>query len=113
MRLLSIMVRFVSFLFLGGLYVCITCFFYAHTGDKTGAEHDEEIATYRDQFEMIIKTDGEGSLGLSLRRQSISAPSSVRVVGRHPGASLRLGDYIVDQEQQMRKNERTTDWTDY
>lgn len=109
MRLLLIMVRF---FFLGG-FICIPFFSYAHIGNNTGTEHDEEIATYRDQFEMIIKTDGEESPGLSLRRQSISAPSSVRVVGRHRGASLRLGDYIVDQEQQMRKNERTTDWTDY
>ena len=39
------------------------CFVIYHTsaGEKTGTDHDERIASFRERFEAIIKTDGEDS----------------------------------------------------
>jgi hypothetical protein len=91
--------------------------FCTRAGEKPGIQYSETIAMYRERFEMIIKTDGEGSgSGQYSRRQSVSDPNAstplpTHVSRGHPGVLPgRSGPCarVMDEKQQMWRNEKAT-----
>lgn len=88
----------------------------AHTGDKTGAEYDEQIMTFRERFEMIIKTDGEDSGGGTIHSHHAppAQPSplgvpqpSVQLANGHSGATPMPGAYNPHEKRYTWKDEKT------
>ena len=85
---------------------------FAYVGEEAGTEHDEKIKTFRERFEIIIKTDGEdlGS-GPGRSRQTPStqptAPPSAHLAsgntGTMPGA---YNSHPSDEKRNLWKDEK-------
>lgn len=84
-----------------------------YAGDKTGTDYDEQISSFRERFEVIIKTDGEDSGGgtgffhpnpPTQPPTPHATPPAVRLAGGNPGTMPgAYNPHGVDEKQYVCK----------